>query len=204
LTRDTPFIFRTSIYLTSELKDKADLILISHFHKDHVQPEALERISNKHTQIVAPRSCAERIGNRMTCIQPGDELSAGDMNIKVVEAYNTSEGHSSRNVHHKGECAGYLVNLENKLIYFAGDTDCIPEMRTLGKVDLTFLPIGGTFVMDIGEAVDAAALINPGVVIPMHQSKSDPMVFKKELLLKSKTTTIILDVGVTFKLAAHK
>ena len=179
----------------AELEDKADLILISHFHKDHMQPEALERITNNHTLIMAPKSCAKRIKNRMTCIKPSDELSVSEIIIKVVEAYNTAEGHSTRKVHHKGDFVGYQVYLDGKWIYFAGDTDCIPEMETLGKIEIAFLPIGGTFVMDIEEAVKATQLINPHTVIPMHQSQNDQNKFKQELTLKCDSEARILDIG---------
>ena len=179
-----------------EVEDKANLILISHFHKDHLQPEALERIANANTLIIAPESCVKRIKNKVVCIiKPGDVLTVGEVRIKAVDAYNTNEGHSTRKVHHKGAFVGYLVYLEDKLIYFAGDTDYIPEMKNLGKVDIAFLPIGGTFVMDDEEAVQAALSINPKIVIPMHQSHSDPNIFKKELLLKSDAEVLILDVG---------
>jgi L-ascorbate metabolism protein UlaG (beta-lactamase superfamily) len=178
-----------------ELEEKANLILISHFHKDHLQPEALARITNEYTMIMAPGSCAERIKNRMTCIKPGDTLSVEEINIKMIEAYNTTDGHSTRKVHPKGQFVGYLVYLESKWIYFAGDTDLIPEMNNLGKVDVAFLPIGGTFVMDIEEAVKAAMLINAHTVFPMHQSRHDLHEFKEVLLSKCISTTLVLDVG---------
>ena len=85
--------------------------------------------------------------------------------------------------------------MDNKSIYFAGDTDLIPEMRGLGEVDIAFLPIGGTFVMDIEEAADAVCVIKPRVVFPMHQSKKDPRVFKREVSVKSDSKVIILEVG---------
>jgi L-ascorbate metabolism protein UlaG (beta-lactamase superfamily) len=90
---------------------------------------------------------------------------------------------------------GYLISYNEKSIYFAGDTDLIPEMRGLGKVDIAFLPIGGTFVMDINEAIDAVCVINPKVVFPMHQSKVNPQVFKSEVNAKSGSRVIILEVG---------
>ena len=187
--------FRNQRIPLVELEEKADLILISHFHKDHLQPEALEQITNDHTLILAPKSCAKRINNRITCIESGNELKVGEITIKVIEAYNTTTGHSTRKVHHKGDFVGYQVCLDDKWIYFAGDTDCIPEMENLGIIDITFLPIGGTFVMDIEEAIIAAQLINPHTVIPMHQSHNDQNKFKQELILKSDAEALVLDIG---------
>lgn len=95
-----------------------------------------------------------------------------------MNAYNTQEGHSTRKVHHKGDFVGYLINLKGKSLYFAGDTDLIPEMKDLGKVDIAFLPIGGTFVMDIEEAVAAVCVIDPNITFPMHQSNENLQIFK--------------------------
>jgi L-ascorbate metabolism protein UlaG (beta-lactamase superfamily) len=178
-----------------ELEDKADLILISHFHKDHLQPEALEKIVNEDSKILAPQSCTDRIKYRFTCIKPGDFQNFGEIKIKAVDAYNTDEGHSTRKVHHKGAFVGYQVYLDGKWIYFAGDTDFIPEMSGLGKTDIALLPIGGTFVMDIEEAVKATLLINPKLIIPMHQSKNDPNVFKNNLLSKFSVEVRVLGIG---------
>ncbi len=186
--------FRNQGIPLDEIADKANLILISHFHKDHLQPEALARIADADTLIVAPESCIQRITYRVKCIKPGEVLIAGKIKIEAVDAYNTDKGHSTRKVHHKGAFVGYLVYLESQVMYFAGDTDYIPEMKHLGKVDIAFLPIGGTFVMDAGEAVQAVLSINPRMVIPMHQSNSNPDVFK-ELLSKSDTEVIVLGVG---------
>jgi L-ascorbate metabolism protein UlaG (beta-lactamase superfamily) len=183
------------------IEDKADLILISHFHKDHLQPEALEMITAEGTLILAPASCTGRIKHPFICVKPGEELSAGKINIKVVDAYNMQHSHSTRKVHPEGIFVGYVVSFKSRTIYFAGDTDCIPEMQKLGKIDIAFLPIGGTFVMDMEEAISAALLIDPEMVIPMHQSNYDPNSFKKELLSKSGIGVTILDVGekVTLK-----
>jgi L-ascorbate metabolism protein UlaG (beta-lactamase superfamily) len=72
----------------------------------------------------------------------------------------------------------------------------------MGKIDIAFLPIGGTFVMNSEEAIQAAVLINPDIVIPMHQSNRDPNLFKKALLSRAKIEVIVLDVGETTNLAS--
>ena len=88
-----------------------------------------------------------------------------------------------------------MITLAGKTIYHAGDTDFIPEMRELGIVDAAMLPIGGTFTMDIGEAVAAAIAINPKVVIPLHRFGSDPQMFADEIQVRSDIRPLPLDVG---------
>lgn len=181
---------------SDELIEKADIVLVSHCHKDHLQQEALDRIIKNDTNVIAPKNCANRIcSDSIRFVKPGDSFYVEDIRIIAVDAYNTQEGRSTRKVHHKGDFVGYLIYFKNIAIYFAGDTDLIPEMKDLGVIDLAFLPIGGTFVMDIEEAVDAVCVINPRVVFPMHQGKKNPEVFKREVSVKSDSKVIILGVG---------
>jgi len=152
---------------------KADIILITHHHQDHIKTATLNRLVKKSTRIFAPSKCAELIGRPFEEVQPNDERKIGEIKIKAVYAYNTPTGHSTRKVHHKGECVGYVVTMGGKTLYHAGDTDVIPEMRELGEVDIAFLPIGGIFTMDAEEAAQATSIINPKIAIPMHFLKNN-------------------------------
>jgi L-ascorbate metabolism protein UlaG (beta-lactamase superfamily) len=183
----------------AELEEKADIILISHPHKDHMQLEAIEMIADENTLLIAPRSCDDKKGRDHKVVEPMDSVKKGGVKITAVDAYNTPEGHSTRKMHHKGEAVGYLVNIGSKRIYFAGDTDLITEMGRLGSVDIAFLPIGGTFVMDIEEAVEAVKIIRPSIVIPMHQSKNDQREFLKEVSVETDSSALILNVGDTIE-----
>ena len=128
-------------------------------------------------------------------MKPGENIQHDDVIIKAVHAHNIERGNSTRKQHKKGEGLGYLITLAGKTIYHAGDTDFIPEMRELGIVDAAMLPIGGTFTMDIGEAVAAAIAINPKVVIPLHRFGSDPQMFADEIQVRSDIRPLPLDVG---------
>ena len=91
----------------NELKEKADIVLISHYHKDHLQQEALDRIIKKDTIVIAPKDCANRINaNTIKFVKPGDSFNVEDIRIIALDAYNTQEGHSTRKVHHKGDFVG--------------------------------------------------------------------------------------------------
>lgn len=180
--------------------EKADIILVTHHHKDHGKGVTVNRLRHADTLIAAPKRCIKELGKEIEVIEPGEEIASGDIRIKAVDAYNTEQGSSTRKVHRKGYGVGYLLTLEGKTIYHAGDTDFIPEMRELGAVDAALLPIGGTFTMDLQEAVEAAIAINPKVVIPMHYLETDLQEFKKKVEAKSNTRVVLLQTGEVYKL----
>nr|CBH37477.1 hypothetical protein BSM_09540 [uncultured archaeon] len=92
------------------------------------------------------------------------------------------------------------MTVEGKTIYHAGDTDYIPEMRELGKVDVALLPIGVTFTTNIQEAVEAAIAIKPRVAIPMHRLKADPEEFKDKVEARSDIKVVSLKIGELYHL----
>lgn len=156
---------------------KSDIILITHAHKDHCKRATLHRLLKDQTAIFAPKQCNDEIAIDFNVVAPEGEFEAHDITVKTIPAYNTSEGSSTRKVHKKGAGVGYVLTCGKIRIYHAGDTDFIPEMSALRDIDVAFLPIGGTFTMDISEAVQAAFTIKPKVVIPIHHLKANPMDF---------------------------
>lgn len=174
---------------------KADIILVTHHHQDHIKTATLNRLVKKSTRIFAPPKCAELIGRPFEKVKPNDEYEIREIKVKATYAYNTPTGHSTRKVHHKGECVGYVLTIGGKTIYHAGDTDIIAEMKELGKIDISFLPIGGTFTMDIQEAVQAVSLIKPSIVVPMHFLRANPDSFKKEII-----EAVVLKTGEIYEL----
>ena len=181
--------------------EKADLILITHHHKDHCKMVTVNRLKKKDTLVIAPAHCLAELTEDVKVIEPGKEISIGNILVKAVDAYNTPEGSSTRKVHKKGKCVGYLVIIDNKRIYHAGDTDIIPEMKKLGNVDVAMLPIGGSFTMDVDEAVEATIAIKPKIAIPMHfKSKGNPQAYKEKVKAKSNVKVILLEIGGTYNL----
>jgi len=133
----------------------------------------------------------------MTLVKPSEERTELGWHIRVVNAYNTPEGHSTTKAHQAGECVGYVVDLPGLRVYHPGDTDLIPEMQALGKVDLAFLPIGGTYTMDAGEALQAVKLLQPHTVIGMHELHADPLEFKGNVEALGNISALVMAVGET-------
>ena len=118
------------------------------------------------------------------------------MRIKAVEAYNKKRGGKNKLAHNKGVGVGYIIDIEGCSIYHAGDTDFIPEMIEHGKIDVALLPIGGRgFTMNLSEAVQAAIMINPKAVIPIHRFEADPQEFKKQVENRSDIKVAALQIG---------
>lgn len=172
--------------------EKADVILITHEHYDHFSPDDVAIISKADTVVVAPQSVAAKGGFKFIVVKPGDQVNANGVAIEVVAAYNPNKKFHPHAAGH----VGYIVTLNGKRIYHAGDTDEIPEMAQI-QCDIALLPVSGTYVMTAIEAASAANNIKPSLAIPMHYdtiigSREDAEEFKRlanvpvEILEKSK------------------
>lgn len=186
--------------LPEELEE-ADLILVTHHHKDHCKRVTVDRLRRPDTTVLAPKRCSKELGEDIIKIEPGERIILDNIVIEAVQAYNTEQGSSTRKQHKKGEGVGYLIMMEGRTIYHAGDTDFIPEMRDLGRVDVALLPIGGKFTMDIDEALEAVRAIDPDVVIPIHRFDADLRKLAREIETRTNSRLIWLGIGETYSLA---
>ena len=148
---------------------QADVILVSHEHQDHCSPKDVKRVSRPETVIVASSEAAKKLRGDVRVLRPGEQVTVGDVTIEAVPAYNVNKFRSPGVPFHPKEAGhvGYVVTVGGERLYFAGDTDHIPEMDDL-RCDVALLPVGGTYTMDAEEAAQAATAIGPKVAVPMH------------------------------------
>jgi L-ascorbate metabolism protein UlaG (beta-lactamase superfamily) len=173
-------------------KDTADIILITHEHFDHCSPEDVKKIQGPETVIVATPDCAGKLPGTLKTVKPGDRVTVDGVEIEAVPSYNTNKDFHTRDK----DWVGYIITIDGRRIYLAGDTDYIPEMKTFRNIDIALLPVSGTYVMTADEAVKAALDIGPKVAIPMHYGsivggRADAERFAEAL--KGRIETLILN-----------
>jgi len=150
----------------------ADLILITHDHHDHCSPEDVARIRTPHTVIMTVAAAAAKLPDPVRVVQVGERREVGDVLIETVPAYNLNKFRSPGLVFHPRQAGnvGFIVTVDDRRIYHAGDSDLIPEMAGI-ICDIALLPVSGTYVMTAAEAAEAASLIRPKLAIPMHYGR---------------------------------
>lgn len=185
--------------LKKEDFEPADLILVTHEHGDHCDPKLLKKIRKGGRPIIAPESCKKALSGAgvVWTLDAGQNMMMGEgIVITAVPAYNVKRFRKPGEPYHpKGLGVGYILKIDGKRIYHAGDTDLIPEMDQLGVIDVALLPSGDTYTMDLEEAAQAVRTIEPIVAIPMHLWDKDPSPFKQAVESSSSTKVVILDKG---------
>ena len=151
---------------------KADVILITHEHGDHLDKKAVAALYEEgKTSIITNANCAAILG-KGTVMANGDSIKILDsITLDAVPAYNYTEGHTQ--FHPKGRDNGFVLSIDGLRIYIAGDTEDIPEMAALKDIDIAFLPVNQPYTMTVEQCVNAARTISPKVLIPYHFSKTD-------------------------------
>lgn len=148
---------------------EADIILITHDHRDHCSPEDVAKVRGKDTHVVTVKAAASKLPLPVTVVKPGDSLTVEGVPVKVIPAYNMNKFRSPGVLFHPREAgyAGYILTVSGITIYHAGDSDPIPEMASV-KADIALLPVSGIYVMTVEEAATVADQIGPRLAIPMH------------------------------------
>ena len=160
---------------------KADLILITDIHGDHMDPVSIGEVSTGTTEIMAPPAVVKTVTTAKP-ISNGETKKWQDWTIEAIPAYNLKRGPSPGQLFHdKGRGNGYVLTYGGTRFYFSGDTEGVPEMRALKNIDVAFVCMNLPYTMPPEEAADAVKAFHPKIVIPYHYRGSDLAVFKKGL-----------------------
>lgn len=179
-----------------DYSEPADVILISHSHSDHCDPEKIASVRTADTVIVTSADCARNLDGHVVAMAPGERREFDGVTVEAVEAYNITRFRSPGVLFHpKGVQIAFVVVAEGKRVYHAGDTDFIPEMKALNNIDIALLPIMGRATMDVNEAVDAAIAIRPRIAIPMHRRGASATEFKDKVEARSTVTVLAIAEG---------
>lgn len=173
---------------------KADVVLLTHEHKDHCDPKALEVLRTEKTTVVSDETCSKQVQVGVV-LRNGETKTLGGLKIEAVPAYNLVHMRSEGVPYHpKGTGNGYVLTFGDKRIYVAGDTENIPEMKELKGIDVAFLPMNLPYTMTPEMTADAARSFMPKVLYPYHFGDTDT----------SKIVDLLKGTGIEVRLRQMK
>jgi L-ascorbate metabolism protein UlaG (beta-lactamase superfamily) len=160
---------------------KADIVLITDIHGDHLDPGTIAKASKAGTTVVIPGAASAQVKDG-TVMANGEKKTIKGVEIEAVPMYNLQRGPAAGQLFHtKGRGNGYIVTLGDKRIYLAGDTECTPEMKALKNIDVAFVPMNLPYTMPPNEAAECVKAFKPKIVYPYHYMGSDLKVFENAL-----------------------
>lgn len=149
---------------------KPDLILITDIHGDHMNKGMLEALDTKGAKIITAQAVADQLrdiyGDKIIVIDNDEKVDWSGIQITAIPMYNLPETEDSR--HPKGRGNGYILTFGDKQVYVSGDTEDIPEMRSLKNIDVAFVCMNLPYTMDVDQAASAVIEFSPKVVYPYH------------------------------------
>jgi len=142
---------------------KADIILITHGHFDHLSVPDVEKISKKDSIIVTIPAVKSKLSGNIRTVKPGDKLKIGDVEITATYAYNPEKPFHPKSANN----VGFIVTMNGESIYHTGDTEFIEEMKSV-KADILLVPVGGKYTSDAEDAAKIVDAVKPKFAVPMH------------------------------------
>ena len=159
---------------------KADIILITHEHRDHLDLQALASVQTEQTAVVLTETCARQVDGIV--MQNGDAHTVKGVHVEAVPAYNlVHKRENGQPFHPKGIGNGYILTFGDKRVYVAGDTENIPEVKRLQGIDCAFLPMNLPYTMTPEMVADAAKAFQPNILYPYHYGDTDTSKLEKLL-----------------------
>ena len=163
-------VSRVADYLTMP---KADIILITHHHRDHLDHAALTLVRKRNADVILTEKCAQKISGGIV-MDDNDSEKVKGIKIKSVPAYNLVHKRDNGDFFHpKGEGNGYILTFGDTRVYIAGDTENTPEMKALKEIDIAFLPMNLPYTMTPEMVADAAKSFKPKILYPYHYGETD-------------------------------
>jgi L-ascorbate metabolism protein UlaG (beta-lactamase superfamily) len=170
------------------------LILVTHEHGDHFELDTLTAIVGADTKLVVNPAVLEKLPEELkakaTAIANGEKTTVGSIEIEAIPAYNTTE--DRKKYHPQGRDNGYVLSVDGRRVYIAGDTEDIPEMRALKDIHIAFVPMNLPYTMDETQASSAVAEFKPAFVYPYHYKGSDPKVFAEKVAAAAGDVKIVM------------
>jgi len=170
-----------------------DLILITHEHDDHYDPKTLAALVKPGTKLVTSRTVYDllppALKAKATAIGNGETTTVNGLKIEAVPAYNTTK--ERLKYHPKGRGNGYVLSVDGKRVYIAGDTEDIPSMRAMKDIFIAFVPMNLPYTMTVDQAASAVAAFHPTYVYPYHYRGTDPKAFARKLAAMGSKTKVV-------------
>jgi len=150
-----------------------DLVLITDIHGDHLSPENIVKVRKAGAPVVMPAAVQTQAGDKIPApvevLANGQTKTVAGINVEAVPMYNLQRGPAAGQLFHtKGRGNGYIVTLGGKRVYFAGDTECTPEIKALKNIDVAFIPMNLPYTMPPAEAAECVKAFKPAIVYPYH------------------------------------
>jgi L-ascorbate metabolism protein UlaG (beta-lactamase superfamily) len=156
-----------SMYADYATLPKADLILVTHEHGDHLDIKAIQAASTANTVIIVNPSSAKNLPNCIV-LKNGEDRTVSGIKVEAVPAYNLEKP-----FHPKGNGNGYILTFGDKRVYIAGDTENVAEIKALKNIDVAFLPMNQPYTMTPEQVADVAKAMRPKVLYPYHFGNTD-------------------------------
>ena len=173
----------------------ADYVFCTHTHYDHFSPEDIEKVRKEDTKLIITKDIEDKAKEffkeeNVFVVEPENEYQVGNLKFLTTYAYNVNKAFHPK----ENKWVGYIIEINHKKYYIAGDTDNIKEIQDI-KCDIAFIPIGGTYTMDYEEAAQLANQIDAKQIIPTHYGsivgdKTDAIKFKE--LVQNKEVKILI------------